>query len=293
MAVAIAALALLTGCGSASKGSSDIKGAPTQASSKLAERVSAACYALMPSPAAGMGLNVAVNERIQRAIRDCVEASGAEFQPWALNLGDQRTLEADDNVGGVDAAWHVPPNPKAAAAGLGMVGPLVPMFSDPQEALFDRPAPNPAYVKVFDRCSNEQAQAEGPTTDIWDPSMMEELNGGMAQIGAKTQKLDGFAELRALYQACIAGKNFKFSDPATLLDLAKENYGTMPGEEAIAFERGAAVADSECRQPLYDRFIELSASEWTSWLDKHDADIHTVEAQFADLEQIAQASVKG
>jgi hypothetical protein len=43
----------LASCGSASKGSSDIKGAPAQASSKLAERVSAAYYALMPSPAAG------------------------------------------------------------------------------------------------------------------------------------------------------------------------------------------------------------------------------------------------
>ena len=253
------------------------------ADSELTAQVAAAYHDLRPSPAMGMGVNVVVNEGIRERIGQCVTAKGFDFWPWPLDMESRQTLDAPSNANGVDPQWAHPPDREGAARGLGLSA--SPYWSEEEsKTLSTAPKVSAEYSRAIGECSNTTSNPVA-----FDSATMDRLHAEMIQIGQDTMKLEGFDTLRKRYAACIKERGFDFDDPAIVLDLAKAKLGT---ESAVTFERGAAVADAECRLPLYDEFIRLNATAWTKWLTQSAPAVASVVAQFNGFEEAARRHVE-
>lgn len=244
------------------------------------ELVTNAYYALRPTTAAQVGLNVLNNQKLQDELRACIEGKGLTFQDYELTFDTDAAVATSRNPNGVDTAWYIPPDVDGARNGLGLAGPVdLDYGARPTGDSSDPPTELDAeYTAVFNECARAT-----PDPTSFDPTLMEDLHGQMWQIGQETMKLPAFAELQRQYEACVRDQGFDFTDPATLLDLAKATYGKVEQAKAVEFERAIAVADAVCREPLYNPFIELNASTWLNWLGTHRADIDAVAADFARL----------
>lgn len=241
----------------------------------LEELVGAAFASLRPTTAASAGIALLEHEERERQMRACIEAAGLEFIATPLEIDAASLDDVSINPGGVDAAWWIPPDVEGARVGLGLAGPLEP--PDLGGEVVGPIEVEQGYLDVQQQCDLGLVEQR-----VFDQELMLSLLAQMSAIGFDAMQLDGFAPLQVAYRACMQAAGFDVADPALLLDLAKERYGVSPTESAQQLERASAVADAECRGPVYAEFLALNEDAWRTWLSDHGSELAEVAAQFDD-----------
>lgn len=245
---------------------------------------------LQPSIAATIGWNIALNGGNTAQLTACMAERGVAYRGSRMEFvvtGPRPRTEPDRLW--VDPAWHVEPDPELARrGGVGFATGVVPsdpiLDMVPVSGVADSlPAEEQeGYDEAFGAC--ERALSSAP-----DARIATMLDNEMFAIGRLTTELPGFAAIEEEYHVCVRDRGLEIDDPANIwTSLFETDFG--PEVDIAELERSLAVADAECRAPLWERFIELDASTWRDWLDRNADRIAAAEAQQSEYEAIALAA---
>lgn len=245
---------------------------------------------LQLSEAALIGWSITINGGNTDQLSECMAARGVEYRGSAMDfvvLGPRPRTDPEPYA--ADPDWYIRPDVELARAGgvgitvrnepIGARWDMVP--SDPAGTAAPDPDPG-RYDEVFSAC-------EQRLTGSMENPLAWQLDNEMFAMSRTAEERPEFAPIRDQYRACMAASGFEVEDPVEI-EVMMVN-GEFPSDTDVpAYEVAIAVADAECRAPLWERFIELDASAWRDWLDRNTDRIAAAEMQQSEYEAIALAA---
>jgi hypothetical protein len=134
--------------------------------------------------------------------------------------------------------------------------------------------PNLPAVELqrFEQTLNE-CDSNAPFPSLIDDDLVMKVLVGMVETAEVTMKAPAFVDLDASYRDCMKSQGLRVGE--YIRDEIVLAATATPNE--------IRKADSVCRLPLYERFIQLDVDLWSRWLEANDASLKQLREMWDDV----------
>ena len=239
---------------------------------RLVAQVTELYWALRAPPLGVAAENVIKNHEVSLILAECMKAAGHSYPEFESGPLDGWAVPQV-----ADPLWSAPPSLEAAENGLGIVNEFPAALSESQPVSFDTVPDQAAYDSSLNDCVGSMAIPQ-----IVDWATIESLSASFNTTAMFASSHPAFKGLSEAYSNCMKRKGHAISDPNQIIGVAKQ--GGMDSKPAAKRnERNLAVADVQCREPIYGRMILLVRDDWSKWIDQNGNAVAAVKAGWSDL----------
>jgi hypothetical protein len=231
------------------------------------------------------------NLALHRHVSACMAAEDLTYPDFLFAAGLPGPMRS---VRAYSLAWPSPPDETLArTVGLEPVHPSDPPIplSVPPNDFYESldSAGQTRYDATQSKC---EASYVPPSNLAAAGKLSESIVASFQSVEAATLLNPSFAPVQEEYVSCMSSRGLSVEAPDGLRDLLDNARGELSGQNTVDDQKvieskgiELAVADAECRAPLYGQFLSIDATAWKDWAESSSSDLKeldNIRAQIRD-----------